>query len=129
MPEPRGFALPMPDRFAEVPARAIDTSVVHTYWFGRRLWLNGMGRCVQALLLLAAGVFLLTQITSTPNLVVQIAITGSLMALGGLAMAFCGFFALRVALKGNAAFAAASTRRSRVWPASISAGCRRPARR
>lgn len=88
MSESPGFALPMPDRFAEGPARTIDSSAVHSYWFGRRLWLNGVGRCVQALLLLAAGVFLLTQISSTPNLVVQIAITGGLMTLGGIAMLY-----------------------------------------
>jgi hypothetical protein len=88
MSDSPGFALPMPERFAEIPARAVDSNAVHYYWFGRRLWLTGLGRCVQALLLLVAGIFLLTQITSTPNLVVQIALTGGLMTLGGIALLY-----------------------------------------
>lgn len=85
-----GLAIPLhgPSRVANGHAATVDVNAVHYYWFGRRLWLAGLGKCVQALLLLAAGVFLLTQISSTPNLVVQIALTGSLLTAGGAAMLY-----------------------------------------
>jgi hypothetical protein len=88
MSESAGFAIRLPDTVghANSPAADFDLSVAHSFWFGRRLWMSAVGLCVQAALLLAAGIFLLTQISSTPNLTVQIAITGALLTLGGLAM-------------------------------------------
>jgi hypothetical protein len=88
MSESAGFAIRLPETVghANSPAANFDLSVAHSFWFGRRLWMNAAGLCVQAALLLAAGIFLLTQISSTPNLAVQIAITGGLLSLGGIAM-------------------------------------------
>jgi hypothetical protein len=82
------LALPLSERVRATgrPARVVDVSAVHYFWFGRRLWLSGLGLCVQASLLLVSGVFLLTQMSSTPNLVVQIALTGALLTLCGIAM-------------------------------------------
>lgn len=83
-------ALPLSDQATatEHATRVVDVGAVHYFWFGRRLWMAGLGICVQATLLIVAGVFLLTQISSTPNLAVQIAITGGLLTLGGIAMLY-----------------------------------------
>lgn len=82
------LALPTSERarVTDRPAKVVDVSAVHYFWFGRRLWLAGLGLCLQAALLIVAGVFLLTQMSATPNLVVQIAITGGLLTLGGVAV-------------------------------------------
>ncbi len=57
MSESAGFAIRLPDTVghADSPATNFDLSVAHSFWFGRRLWLNAAGLCVQAALLLAAG--------------------------------------------------------------------------
>lgn len=100
------LAIPMSERVRATgrPAKLVDVNAVHYFWFGRRLWLSGLGLCVQAALLLVSGMFLLTQMSSTPNLVVQIALTGTLLTLGGLAVlwrAASDFMAgLRIERKG-----------------------------
>ncbi len=83
-----GFAIRLPETAARDASlvERIDLEAVHTFWLGRRMWATCAGLVVQSALLLGAGVFLLTQISSTPNLLVQIALTGSLLAIGGLAM-------------------------------------------
>jgi hypothetical protein len=88
MSDMAGFAIRLPETAARDRSlvESIDLDAVHTFWLGRRMWTTCLGLAVQSALLLGAGVFLLTQISSTPNLVVQIALTGSLLSIGGLAM-------------------------------------------
>lgn len=69
-------------------AKYVDITVAHPFWFGRRLWMAGVGFILQGAALIAAGVFLLTQISATPNLVVQIALTGGLLTLGGIVILY-----------------------------------------
>ncbi len=84
------LALPFGNRGQEMlpAAKYVDITVAHPFWFGRKLWTAGLGLVLQGAALIAAGVFLLTQMSSTPNLVVQIALTGSLLTLGGVAMLY-----------------------------------------
>lgn len=90
MSESAGLYLPMSQGPAKVVAtqpREIDAAATHQFPFSRRRWAMGAGKIIQALLMLASGVFLLTQIRATPNLSVQIAIVGGLIAVGGAALA------------------------------------------
>src|SRR5262245_34732939 len=70
----------------EAPSAEIDITAVHSFPFAPERWLSGAGRCIQGSLMIGVGGFLLTQVGSTPNLVVQIAIIGSLLIAGGLAL-------------------------------------------
>jgi hypothetical protein len=101
MSDSAGFAISMPDSAGVADSRLAisDVSAVHSFWFGRRLWPAAFGLGLQAALLLTAGVFLLTQIASTPNLAVQIALTGGLMTIGGIALLFRSLGTFRAGLK------------------------------
>jgi hypothetical protein len=98
-----GFTIPVHsnanpvDRSAETVE--VDVNAVHSFWFGRGRWLAGISMCVQGSVLLGAGVFLLTQISSTPNLVVQVALVGGLLTIGGIALLFRSLGDFRVGLK------------------------------
>jgi hypothetical protein len=81
-----GFAISVPDGFAKSQLRVIDLNAVHRFWFGRKLWLSAVSKFLQGSFLVAAGVFLLAQISTTPKLAAQIALTGGLMTVGGLVM-------------------------------------------
>lgn len=85
MSEASTLALPMP---ASVRADdlALDPSLPHRFAFAPQRWTVGLGRCIQAALMLGAGGFLLSQAPSTPKLTSQIAIVGSLLGAGGLAL-------------------------------------------
>jgi hypothetical protein len=64
----------------------IDTTATYRFPFARQRWLVGVGVVVQGTLMMITGGFLLTQVSSTPNLAIQIAIVGTLLAGGGLAI-------------------------------------------
>lgn len=55
----------------------------HVFFFISRKWQSGLLRIVQGAFLLVAGVFLLTQVISTPNLMVQMVILGCVLSIGG----------------------------------------------
>src|SRR5262249_43544904 len=76
----------------------IDITVPHSYWLGKSQWLAGVSKSRQAGLLLAAGIFLLTQISETPNLSVQVGIVGTVLTLGGVALLVYAAGLLRAAL-------------------------------
>ncbi len=106
MAESAGYAIPVHGNAAAVERSPqtveIDVNAVHSFWFGGRRLLAGIGTCVQASLLLVAGVFLLTQVSSTPNLAVQIAIVGGLLTIGGIALLFRSLGDFRAGLKVDA---------------------------
>lgn len=90
MSESAGLYLPMSQGPAKSKAglsREIDVTAEHCFSFARRRWAIGAGKIIQSGLMIASGVFLLTQIRSTPNLAIQIAIVGGLIAIGGAAIA------------------------------------------
>lgn len=55
----------------------------HVCFFVSRKWQSGLLRIVQGSFLLTAGIFLLTQATSTPNLLAQMIILGCVLTVGG----------------------------------------------
>lgn len=77
-----------PDRFGERRPLGFAVNAGRSYWFGRRLWLSGLGHAAQGLALLTAGGFLLTQMFSMPNLLTQTALVAVLLVIGGLAMLY-----------------------------------------
>jgi hypothetical protein len=89
MSDATGFAVSLPRnaRLQEgdaARAEPIDLNATYRFSFVRQRWLTGIGVIVQGTLMGATGVFLLTQIPSTPSLVIQMAIVGTLLAVGGL---------------------------------------------
>ena len=74
------------DNAASAHVAPIDVTATYRFPFARQRWLVGVGVVVQATLMMIAGGFLLTQVSSTPNLAIQIAIVGTLLAAGGLAI-------------------------------------------
>ena len=94
MSDAAGYAVSLPsseltrNRLAmtDAPAAEVDITAVHSFSFAPERWLTGVGTWVQAGLMIGVGIFLLTQVSSTPNLVVQIAIVGTLLTIGGLAL-------------------------------------------
>ena len=93
MSDTAGYAVTLPasqlrrSRLAVTEAHSteVDITAVHSFAFAPERWLTGVGSCVQGSLMIGVGAFLLTQVSSTPNLAVQIAIVGTLLAAGGLA--------------------------------------------
>lgn len=85
MSEASTLALPLPAS-ARADDAALDPSLPHRFAFAPQRWTVGVGRCIQAALMLGAGGFLLSQAPSTPKLTTQIAIVGSLLGAGGLAL-------------------------------------------
>jgi len=79
-------ALPQANRHGESESIPLDLAATYSFMFVRRRWLAGGGKVFQAGLMLGTGVFLLSQASSTPNLVLQIAIVGTLLAIGGIAI-------------------------------------------
>lgn len=77
-------ALPRSTRHREFDAAPLDLAATHRFFFVRRRWLTGAGKLVHASLMLATGIFLMSQASSTPNLVLQIAIVGTLLTIGGV---------------------------------------------
>lgn len=57
-----------------------------SFSFARQRWQNGILLALQAAAMLAVGGFLLSQMSVTPKLQVQMAILGGLLTIGGLAM-------------------------------------------
>jgi len=68
-----------------ISAPAIDLSVPHRFGFAGQRWFTGAGTVTKGALMITAGVFLLSQIPATPNLVVQMAILSGLLIVGGAA--------------------------------------------
>ena len=92
MSDAAGYAVSLPSselarkRLAvtDAPSAEVDMTAVHRFSFAPERWLAGAGAWIQAGLMIGVGIFLLTQVSSTPNLVVQISIVGTLLILGGL---------------------------------------------
>jgi len=72
------------NRQLAVHAPSIDLEATYCFSFVRERWLPGAGKFVQSILMMGTGGFLFTQISSTPNLRVQMAIIASLLCFGGL---------------------------------------------
>jgi hypothetical protein len=72
-----------PGATAHAAPLTIDAAATYRFPFVRQRWLTGAGTLVQAALMLTTGIFLLTQISSTPNLALQISIVGLLLSAGG----------------------------------------------
>jgi hypothetical protein len=87
-----GYAVTLPEsahvRLAviDAPAAEVDVTAVHSFPFAPERWLRGVGTCIQASLMIGVAGFLLTQLSSTPGLVVQIVIVGALLIVGGLTL-------------------------------------------
>jgi len=79
-------ALPQSNRLRESESIPLDLAATHSFLFVRRRWLAGGSKVFQAALMLGTGAFLLSQASSTPNLVLQIAVVGTLLAIGGIAI-------------------------------------------
>lgn len=67
-------------------SHATDTRVAQSFAFAAQRRKSGLMHAASGTGLLAMGVFLLTQIGSTPGLVVQLAILGAVCSVGGLAL-------------------------------------------
>ena len=65
---------------------ATETSIAQSFAFSTQRWKSGVTHAASGTGLLAMGVFLLTQIGSTPALAVQLAILGAVGSVGGLAL-------------------------------------------
>jgi len=81
------LSLPRNRRFAGAASsseHALDLTAVYRFSFIRERWLTGAGKIVQSILMMATGGFLFTQISSTPNLRVQMTIIAGLMCAGGV---------------------------------------------
>jgi hypothetical protein len=79
----------------ETAPRPVDPSAPHHFSFGPQRWIAGLDNCVKASLMFFPGVFLLTQIASSPNLDFQIGIAGAVLSLAGMAyfgLSFRDFF-------------------------------------
>src|SRR5262245_43950676 len=87
MSDVSSFAVALPGaRQKQIDELPLDLSTTHRFLFIKQRWLTGAGKLVQASLMLTTGIFLLSQAPSTPNLVLQIAIVGTLLSLGGVAI-------------------------------------------
>jgi hypothetical protein len=64
---------------------ALDLTATHSFTFARQRWFAGASNVVRGVLLGTTGIFLLSQMGNTRNLVVQIAILGTLLTIGGAA--------------------------------------------
>lgn len=86
MSNANSLALNLPRRLrgAEPHAEPIDLTATYRFPFVKQRWFTGCSTIFQGGLMIAVGGFLLSQIPATPNLVVQMAIVGSLLAGGGL---------------------------------------------
>ena len=85
MSNDNSLALNLPQRLrGEARSQPIDLSATYRFPFVRQRWLAGCSILFQGSMMMAVGAFLLSQIPSTPNLVVQMAIIGTLLAGGGL---------------------------------------------
>lgn len=74
-------------------ARAATAAELHVL---RRFALVAVGRMVQGLVMVLAGLFLLREIPTTPGLVLQMGILGVLLVVGGLAFLYHGLGAAGV---------------------------------
>ena len=66
---------------AEIP---LDLAAVHCFRFLSQRWFAGVSSLTKGLLMLLVGIFLFSQIPSTPNLVVQMMIIATLLTVCGL---------------------------------------------
>ena len=92
MSEVTTLALPVPnnaafDGNARSHARShAPTAAVQSFAFATQRWQYGLTQAVGGTSLAVMGAFLLTQIGSTPGLTTQLAILGSICAVGGVAL-------------------------------------------
>ena len=87
MSDVSSFAVTLPSAARQAaPEAPLDLSVPHRFLFLKQRWLTGAGKLAQAGLMLTTGVFLMSQASSTPGLVLQIAIVGTLLAIAGVAI-------------------------------------------
>jgi hypothetical protein len=63
----------------------IVTNAVYRFYFAPLRWLTGVDSLVKSALMFFPGVFLLSQVSATPNLRIQVATAGTLLAGGGIA--------------------------------------------
>lgn len=88
MSEAATLALPVAQEIAAhaAPHSHAETPIARSFAFATQRWKSGLVQGVGGMGLLGMGVFLLSQIGSTPALVVQLAILGSVCSVGGLAL-------------------------------------------
>ena len=131
MSDQAGYAIPVHNTAGTIDrspdTQPVDITVPHSFWLGKQQWQTGVGRCVQASVMLGAGIFLLSQISSTPNLTVQMATVGGVFTLGGIAMLYysLGDFCARLSiddrgLKARLGWSGFSTEWSNVESWSVS---------
>lgn len=72
---------------SDARAAEIDTNATHSFHFASERWLTGIGNLIQGGLMMATGIFLISQMSSTPKLSVQLGIVGALLAIAGLGFA------------------------------------------
>ena len=88
MSEPATLALPVAHEIAnQIHSHShAETTGVQSFSFAGQCWKVGLSQGASGTGLLVVGVFLLSQIGSTPALVTQLAILGSVCSIGGLAL-------------------------------------------
>jgi len=117
----------------EAPSVEVDITAAHSFPFAPERWLTGAGSCIQGSLMIGVGGFLLTQVSSTPNLVIQIAIVGALLIAGGLAFVvrsygdfFGGLTIERHGIRGRVGFKSFELHWSSVKQWRVDDACRMP---
>lgn len=89
MSEATTFALPVAHdvtTHASSHSHATETPIAQSFAFSAQRWKSGVTHAASGTGLLAMGVFLLTQIGSTPGLAMQLAILGAVGSVSGLAL-------------------------------------------
>ena len=87
MSEAATLALPVAHEFTHpASARSHAAPTTQTFAFATQRWQNGLALGAGGMALLSVGLFLLSQISTTPALVTQLAILGAVGCISGLAL-------------------------------------------
>jgi hypothetical protein len=89
MSEAASLAMPVAHEVtnhADSHSHATETPIAQSFAFSTQRWKRGITHATSGTGVLVMGVFLLTQISSTPGLAVQLAILGAVCSVGGLAL-------------------------------------------
>ena len=79
-----GAAVPLWQYAGETVNESLDTAATYRFSFASNRWFAGLSSLSQGGLMVGVSVFLLSQVSLTPTLSVQMSIVAALMAAGGL---------------------------------------------